>query len=457
MNKRTVISLAQVIFFVTVLFLVPKGVPAQGQDAREAEQWEGGQGIKWIPRLSFPPADPDRQGGYLPLYDRDISFEYLKSKFYLSWKHGLEWTRNNSDFYLRLGGRIFLEYANYFEDKNDLGNYDFGVRNFMLEVDGRFSEKWPFRLSFGGLAIGGRIVASDGYLDDIYLSYVGERTVWIFGQQQEPFSLEQMTSNLATTFMERSLPNGLVPGASVGISFLTTRNRWILSAGLFSGNIANEKEVSDQGFSFTGRGIFRPERHDGWLYHLGASFSYRPIPGGNSIYFRNGPESGLSSVRYVNTGDIQESQYLTRVGLEGAFAKGPLSLQAEFLGAFVDRTSGFENLAFYGWYTYVSWFVTGESRRYLQREGLFAYPKVKSKWGAVELAVRYSTLNLNDGPITGGQERNLTFGINWYIRPRVRLMANYILVYCDENANDHGAILGGDRPQIFMTRFHFQF
>jgi hypothetical protein len=182
MTGRTMRVIALALFIFTALFLLPTAVPAQGNDAKEEEQWEGGQGIKWLPRLSFPPSDPDREAGYLPLYDRNISLEYLNSKVYLSWKRGLEVTRNNSDFYLRLGGRIYLDSASYFEDKNDLGNYGFGIRNFLLEVDGRFSEKWLFRLSSGGLATGGRIVASEVYLDDAYLSYVVERTAWVFGQ-----------------------------------------------------------------------------------------------------------------------------------------------------------------------------------------------------------------------------------------------------------------------------------
>jgi phosphate-selective porin OprO/OprP len=382
----------------------------------------------------------------------------LKYTFYLSTAKGLEVTTNDSDFYLRVRGRIYLDFVHYFEDKNDLGPDGFGLRNFQIDADGRFSEKWLYRLSIGGMAKGGKFDGGGAYVDDAYVTYVGEKNAWIFGQQDEPFSLEQMTSSLATTFMERALPNALAPGKDIGISLRSTRNQWSISGGLFGGNIASAKDGGEQGIGLSGRFVFQPERGAGnKVVHLGGSVSYRGIPGSDPIYYRYRPESGLTDVRYVNTGDIYEADRIKRLGLEAAFVSGPLSLQAEYMAVSVDRDAGYDDLRFYGWYAYVSWFLTGESRRYFPDEAIFGYPEIKSKWGALELAARYSTLNLNSGSILGGQERNVTFGINWYISRRFRLMAEYLWVFCDENANDNGTVIGGDHPQIFQMRLQMRF
>ena len=47
-----------------------------------------------------------------------------------------------------------------------------------------------------------------------------------------------------------------------------------------------------------------------------------------------------------------------------------------------------------------------------------------SRWGAVELAARLSELDLSDGNIIGGEETNLTFGLNWDINQNVRCMVS---------------------------------
>jgi phosphate-selective porin OprO/OprP len=430
---------------------------ALAEEESKEDADELGEGRIWIPRLAFPASDPAAPAGYLPLWNRDISIEYLKYTFYLSLAKGLEVTKKESDFYLRLGGRIYLDFVHYAEDLNDLGPDGFGLRTVQIDADGRFTDKWLYRLSIGGLTDGGQFDGSEAYVDDAYVTYVGPKNAWIFGQQDEPFSLEQLTSSLATTFMERALPYALSSGKNIGISFRTTRNQWSLSAGLFGESLASAKDGGDQGMGFSGRAVFRPQMTGGRMYHLGASLAYRGITGSDPIYYQYRPESGLTNVRYVNTGDLLDVDRIKRLGLEGALVSGPLSLQAEYITASVDRNAGYDNLRFYGWYAYVSWFLAGGSRKYFPHEAIFGYPEIQSKWGALEFAARYSMLNLNSGSVPGGRERNVTLGINWYINRRFRVMAEYLWVFCDQDANDDGTVVGGDRPRIFQMRFQMRF
>jgi phosphate-selective porin OprO/OprP len=458
-RQQTLANLCILLFCLALLgvcvFLFFDGM-ALGEEGEAASQSD--EGRVWIPRVAFPSSHPTEKAGYVPLLDRNLSVEYLKYSFYLSLAKGLEVTRKDSDFYLRIGGRIYLDFVHYFQDLNYLGPDGFGLRNFQIDADGRFTEKWTYRLSVGGMTNGGKFNGGGAYLDYAYAAYVGEKNAWIFGQQDEPFSLDQMTSSLATTFMERALPTALTPGKNIGIGFRTARSPFSISAGLFGGNIASAKDGGEQGIGFTGRIVFQPEiAAENRVVHLGASVSYRGIPPSDDIYYRYRPESGLTDVRYVNTGDIYEVNQLKLLGLEAAFASGPLSFQAEYITAFADRNTGYDNLRFYGWYAFVSWFPTGESRKYFPEEAIFAYPEIRRKWGALELAARYSMLHLNSGSIPGGQETNVTLGINWYINRRFRLMAEYLFVLCDQNANDNGTVIGGDQPQIFQMRLQMRF
>jgi phosphate-selective porin OprO and OprP len=48
--------------------------------------------------------------------------------------------------------------------------------------------------------------------------------------------------------------------------------------------------------------------------------------------------------------------------------------------------------------------------------------------GALQLAVRYAELDLNDqsAGITGGHQNSLTLGLNWELNPVSRVMYNYV-------------------------------
>ena len=46
--------------------------------------------------------------------------------------------------------------------------------------------------------------------------------------------------------------------------------------------------------------------------------------------------------------------------------------------------------------------------------------------GAWEIGYRWSTIDLNDNGILGGEVQDHTFGVNWYLNPYTRIMFNYV-------------------------------
>jgi phosphate-selective porin OprO/OprP len=103
-------------------------------------------------------------------------------------------------------------------------------------------------------------------------------------------------------------------------------------------------------------------------------------------------------------------------------------VQSEYLDAKVKL----ENKPAYeahGWYAFGSWVATGESRSYSGGNVSDVLPK--GPWGALEFLVRYSTLNLDDGPTLGGTEHDWTFGTNWYLTKYLKLQGNYVRAISD--------------------------
>ena len=58
-------------------------------------------------------------------------------------------------------------------------------------------------------------------------------------------------------------------------------------------------------------------------------------------------------------------------------------------------------------------------------------------WGAWESAVRWSTVDANDGLITGGEMYILSLGLNWYLTDNFRLHVDYRHVELDDGGHRH--------------------
>jgi phosphate-selective porin OprO/OprP len=152
------------------------------------------------------------------------------------------------------------------------------------------------------------------------------------------------------------------------------------------------------------------------------------------------------------------------MGLEALYIRGPFSLQAEYGWNWVDHVKGViqtlggplvplaggpHDYVFDGGYIQVAYTLTGENRAYNKRDGTLAreyYGKhgpyenaflvqdpegrICCGVGAIEIAARYSYVNLNDGSgldrIAGGDMQGLTAGVNWYCDTNFSLMLDYV-------------------------------
>ena len=390
------------------------------------------------------------------------------------WKNGTRIESNDGNFKIKFGGRLMLDFAQIWADNsleravNPRTGSGVEVRRARLFVSGTLYDRFIFRVNYGFANAGtGEVDMKDLYMGLTKLGPLG--TVRI-GHMKEDFSLEEMTSSKYIVFLERALPSVFNPVRNTGISayndFLDGRIRYA---------IGGFHETNKSGFGFentpgpttyhlTGRLTGLPLWiNDGKTFiHLGIDYSHQfTKKGGKNLRYEQRPESHLAS-HYVDTDSIGVNNIdaIDLFTAEAAFGWNSLSAQAEYQSSLVTRSNA-KDVYFWGAYGQVSWFATGERRRYDRKYANFSRPKVKKgfnpakgKWGAWELAARVSYLDLNDGSggVRGGELLDITGGVNWYLWSNVRVMANYVhSILMDAPGN------GSGNGNLFEMRFQVDF
>lgn len=262
-----------------------------------------------------------------------------------------------------------------------------------------------------------------------------------FGQFRESFGLEAMTSVSHLAFIERSTAsNAFTPGRSRGVEWSETGDATMFQLGAFrraDGEVF-PNELQEES-AVTARALWlRGRDHLGGiqLVQLGASISVRD-PGADQLRFDARPGSRLFD-RIVDSGSLDADGAVT-MGLEALTQWGQSTLVAEIFGADVRGVSngagtsasgGVLSGAHVGFTTFLT---SGHAARWNRRRGGLRSAAVGDAIfgeaptnGALEAAVRLSWVNLDSGPVQGGQSADLEAGLNWYLQPTTRFMLHWL-------------------------------
>ena len=382
----------------------------------------------------------------------------------------LSFTSDDKQFSAKIGGRLQQDWAFIQVDDDARDNFGLGstdgteFRRARLYASGKMhgNVKYKSEYEFAN----GSLDAKDLYIELTGVPGVGNVRV---GNFYEPISLVEQTSSKYITFVERALPTGFVPSRNMGLmvhrTFADGAAR--LAAGVFRED-GDDVTTSVEGGALaqSARITALPMRTDDGrtLVHLGVGVSHRRPPGNARSYsFR--AENHIGE-KVIKTGTIAVDE-LWLVDAEAAIVAGSFSVQGEYvtishtgLESESARAAGDTNdPSFSGFYAQASFFPTGEHRPYSTSEGVFSRVKPKTTYGrdggsgAIELAARYSYVDLNDtsNGVEGGTLSDVTFATNWYLNAQAKVMADYTIGSIDRGDAGEGTV------STFTTRFQIDF
>jgi len=384
---------------------------------------------------------------------------------------------------IELTSRVHVDYGDYLSvhPQQPTGPHSLtdgaNIRRARIGVLGKFLGDWNYALiyDFGGST---DATPSTG-IENAFLTYNGLRPVAVdLGYLDVPFTLDEVTSSNDIMFIERAevqnvTSNLAANDARAALGVRSNNDRYW--AGVYlTGPQAGATHVGSNSQQFGGTARFTYQLLQGANYSLHAGvdgeYVFRPRANGaaaagvsSTVTFSDRPELRVDPTAFLNTGQIP-AKNAGAYGGELAGGWNSLFFQGEYYRIFVDQaglsaTAPRPELHFDGGYAEASWTLTGESRRYIPATGGYsgivpAHPLsfAHGGWGAFELAVRYSYLNLNDhatpgvsplvtGGVFGGRANAYALGLNWYPITNVRFMLNYI--HEDVNKLPVAAGLGG--------------
>ncbi len=269
-------------------------------------------------------------------------------------------------------------------------------------------------------------------LTDAIVTYKDGPVKVTVGQHNNFQSLEELSSSLHTSFIERAaLTDAFGFQRRVGASLEYKAGDVIVQGGLFTSNSA---DLPEKNWSADGRVVFAPKAGSTQL-HLGASAHYRDLEAGSTVRYRQRPAVHFTGTRFINTGSFSANSE-TGLGLEAAMIAGPFHAAAETYWQSVDRGAAFADPTFFGGSFEAGLFLTeGDKRGY--KGGKFdrvkpANPVGEGGMGAFQINARYDRLDLNDAGIIGGTQDGYQLSLIWTPMDYTRLMLNYSRLSYDD-------------------------
>ncbi|MDM9653244.1 porin [Pseudomonas wenzhouensis] len=368
----------------------------------------------------------------------------------------------DGNFTFRIGGRLLVDTAWYDADESPMGSGT-AIRDVRLEASGTMYRDWSYLIQYDFASEG------EGGIKDAKIGYHGfepagkELNLYV-GNQFQPFGLEGQQSSKYKLFMELTPPTAVLGAGArrLGIREDLIGSNWRWSFAVAQnplGSRATEANADDAVDVATQLNI-NPIQEKQQILSLGASLRYQSSNDSDAQRLRARPQTDISSFRPVDTGGFISDGF-TAMGVHGIYLNGPLELWTEYFQQKHDSINGGaadgEEPVFTGGYVLAGYMLTGEMRSYDPKNNVFgavtpARGLSQGGIGAWQLAAGYSTLDLSDDGVDGGEMDMLMLGVNWFPEQRLRFSMEYGNVL-----KVNGGPYDGDKPSFVQARAQLEF
>ncbi len=366
----------------------------------------------------------------------------------------LESRRSIGKFQYRYRFGAQISYDIGYINEADITYRDSNFRRLRIFHKGSFfNEKLFYELEYSFIG--------DSY-KDMYIGYknkidfLGLKYRTKIGNIKIPFSLETYTSSKYITFMERAMTDSFAEGRKVGAELLVSKkiekNRVNAFISIFSNSMNEriENKIDQPGYAL--RLTYGYQFRKNHLFSLGTAQFVQDMKG-EDVKYNQSSESNFVREKFISV-KVKDVDVVQKNNIEFLYIYDKLFFQSEYTR--VSLNSLVDKYFFNGYYLEGSYFLLGQGRKYKFNNSTLS--KVKpGKDGSIELAFRYSYLNLNDNgenglnPEKGGTQTDYNYGVNWYINNELKFMVNYIVSKPTQTDEYDGML------QILQARVLFAF
>lgn len=338
---------------------------------------------------------------------------------------------------LRIRSLIQVD-SRWFGDGNVNNNDALLLRRGRIGLEGKINKTTEYQIT------GEYASSSASILDaNVTLTYSPEVQVKL-GRFKTPVGLEQLQSDAAALFTERSLVSQIAPNRDIGVQLGGELSKGEVSyaIGLFNGiqdggNNSDQKDAND-GKDIAARVTFQPwinaegSAFAGLSFGLGGSYGLQDTNAAIGTKYKSDGQQDFFAYR----GTVFSTGRVTRLSPQVSYYNGGLSVLGEYIsstsevGLVAGSKTKLRNTA---WQLATGYVLTGEKATYKGVTPANDFDRASGSWGAFEVVARVAVLDVDDAAFatfadpaaSATKATSFAVGANWYLSKVSRLSLDY--------------------------------